>query len=290
MLARRGRAVEALEDVRHGRPRRCPGRGRARSARRRASVHLDGRAGAGSTWPRCRAGSRSRARGSPACRRRSSARARPRSGRRGGCRVARRIASSVSRSSRTSSSARLLLLAARELGQLARSASVISPSWATTSCEQLLALVRRQLAALHASTSMFVRRLVSGVRSSCEASWTSCRWRCCASSSDSSIALKVAASRLSSSLPLDLDPLRSGRASRGRARRSRSGRAPACSAARATRKPATERDPDPAERDEQQPEPDLGELVVDVRERRRDHGSRTAPGSCARRAAARAGR
>ena len=49
---------------------------------------------------------------------------------------------------------------------------------------------------------MFVRRLVSGVRSSCEASWTSWRCRCCASSSDSSIALNVAASRLSSSVPV----------------------------------------------------------------------------------------
>ena len=54
---------------------------------------------------------------------------------------------------------------------------------------------------------MFVRRLVSGVRSSCEASWTSCRCRCAASSSDSSIALKVERERLSSSLPLDGDPL-----------------------------------------------------------------------------------
>ena len=49
---------------------------------------------------------------------------------------------------------------------------------------------------------MFVRRLVSGVRSSCEASATS--WRCARldSSSAASIVLKLAASRVSSSWPL----------------------------------------------------------------------------------------
>ena len=58
-----------------------------------------------------------------------------------------------------------------------------------------------------ASTSMFVRTLVSGVRSSCDASATS--WRCARvdSSSAASIVLKLAASRLSSSLPGDVDPL-----------------------------------------------------------------------------------
>ena len=52
-----------------------------------------------------------------------------------------------------------------------------------------------------ASTSMFVRRLVSGVRSSCDASATS--WRCerSASASASSIVLKLAPRRLSSSVP-----------------------------------------------------------------------------------------
>ena len=48
---------------------------------------------------------------------------------------------------------------------------------------------------------MFVRRLVSGVRSSCEASFTSWRWERMALSSESSIVLKVSASRLSSSRP-----------------------------------------------------------------------------------------
>ena len=48
---------------------------------------------------------------------------------------------------------------------------------------------------------MFVRRLVSGVRSSCEASETSCRCERAESSSAPSIVLNVAASRESSSLP-----------------------------------------------------------------------------------------
>ena len=55
-----------------------------------------------------------------------------------------------------------------------------------------------------ASTSMFVRRLVSGVRSSCDASATSCRCARAESSSAASIVLKLAARR---------------RARRGRARR-----------------------------------------------------------------------
>ncbi len=52
------------------------------------------------------------------------------------------------------------------------------------------------------STSTFVRRLVIGVRSSCDASATSWRWRHCASSSAPSIALKLTPSRPSSSRPV----------------------------------------------------------------------------------------
>ena len=48
---------------------------------------------------------------------------------------------------------------------------------------------------------MFVRRLVSGVRSSCEASETSCRCARAESSSAPSIVLNVAARRESSSVP-----------------------------------------------------------------------------------------
>ena len=103
---------------------------------------------------------------------------------------------------------RLLLLAARELGQLRDQVGHLA-ELRDDVVEQLLALVRRagRRPAI-ASTSMFVRRLVSGVRSSCEASWTSCRCRCCASSSDWSIALKVAASRLELVVAADLDALR----------------------------------------------------------------------------------
>ena len=85
---------------------------------------------------------------------------------------------------------------------------------------------------------MFVRRLVSGVRSSWEASCTSCRWRCWASSSEPSIALNVAASVPSSSLESTAIRWLRSRVARTRSAvslRSRSGR----SVARATRKPAT---------------------------------------------------
>ena len=58
------RAVEAVEDVAGGRPRRSRGRGRARSARRRGPSPRSRRP-AGSTSRRCRAGSRPRARSSP---------------------------------------------------------------------------------------------------------------------------------------------------------------------------------------------------------------------------------
>ncbi len=51
------------------------------------------------------------------------------------------------------------------------------------------------------STSKFVRRLVSGVRSSWDASATSWRWAATDCSSAASIVLKLAASRLSSSWP-----------------------------------------------------------------------------------------
>ena len=59
---------------------------------------------------------------------------------------------------------------------------VISSSCATTSRSRRSRSSGRQPVGRAASTSMFVRRLVSGVRSSCEASATSCRWRCCAES------------------------------------------------------------------------------------------------------------
>ena len=77
---------------------------------------------------------------------------------------------------------------------------VISPSCSTTS-ESSRARSSGGSVRSPASTSMFVRTLVSGVRSSCDASATS--WRCARvdSSRAPSIALKLAASRLSSSFP-----------------------------------------------------------------------------------------
>ena len=54
---------------------------------------------------------------------------------------------------------------------------------------------------------MFVRTLVSGVRSSCEASATSWRWARVDSSSAASIVLKLAASRAQLVLAVDVDPL-----------------------------------------------------------------------------------
>ena len=116
---------------------------------------------------------------------------------------------------------------------------------------------------------MFVRRLVSGVRSSCEASWTSWRWRCAASSSDASIALKVVASRLSSSLPGDVDPL--GEVAR-RAHVLGGLAEPAQRLERGARDEEARgrRDRDPAEGDEEEPELDPRERVVGGVDRGRD--------------------
>ncbi len=84
---------------------------------------------------------------------------------------------------------------------------VISPSCSTTSDSSRSRSPGGSSRSL-ASTSMFVRRLVSGVRSSCDASATSCRCARVDSSSAASIVLKLAASRLSSSRPLRVDSLR----------------------------------------------------------------------------------
>ena len=167
---------------------------------------------------------------------------------------------------------RLLLLAARELGELARSARSSPSSCATTSARSC-SRSSGGSAPSRASTSMFVRRLVSGVRSSCDASWTSWRWRCAASSSDASIALKVVASRLSSSLAASRRSAASGRASCERARPSRQ---PAHRLERRARdeeaRALTRRRSRRARRG--QPEPDPGESVVDRVERALRSGPR----------------
>ena len=159
-------------------------------------------------------------------------------------RAVRRIASSVSRSSRTSSSARLLLLAACELGQLRDQVGHLG-ELGDDVLEQLLrappAAGRRPACA---STSMFVRRLVSGVRSSCEASWTSCRCRCCASSSDCEHRVEGGREAAELVAAAHLDPLREV-ARRAHVLGRLAEVAHRLSAARATRKPATDAIPMP---------------------------------------------
>ena len=114
-------------------------------------------------------------------------------------RRARSTASAATRSSRTSSGA------AVSCSPRARSISseisvVIAPSCSITSLSRRSRSPGGSVRSL-ASTSMFVRRLVSGVLSSCDASATSCRCARVDFSSAPSIALKLAARRPSSSRP-----------------------------------------------------------------------------------------
>ena len=259
-----------------GRPRRCPGRGRARSARRRRACTSTGAPGGlhlAALSSRF-AIARSRLAGMPTTvvgvelgfDRHV-----------GWFRVARRIASSVSRSSRTSSSAGCCS-SPRASSVSSAIRSVISPSCATTSCEQLRALVRRKVAALHASTSMFVRRLVSGVRSSCEASWTSCRCAAARSSSDCEHRVEVAASRRARrcrATSMRCERSRVARTCSAVSLRSRTG----FSAARATRKPERQRRSRcrRARRAASQSRI-FDELVVDVRRAASPPRSRSRPG------------
>ena len=126
--------------------------------------------------------------------------------------------------------------------------------------EQPLRAPAAEASARPASTSMFVRRLVSGVRSSCEASATSWRWARLDSSSAASIVLKLAASRRELVVAAGLDPLREvaglghalgrlGQAPHGRERRlgDREARAPAATS-------------DPARRDQEQEQRDPGSV------------------------------
>ena len=113
---------------------------------------------------------------------------------------------------------------------------------------------------------MLVRTLVSGVRSSCEASATS--WRCARvdSSSAASIVLKLAASRLSSS-----SPLTSIRCERSCVSVTCSAVSVSvvtgASAARATTRPRPAAIDDAAGSDQEQEEPDLLERLVRLGER-----------------------
>ena len=79
------------------------------------------------------------------------------------------------------------LAPARELDDVAHQHGQLV-ACSTTSCEELAALRGEQLA-LRESTSRFVRRLVSGVRSSCDASATS--WRCAATDRSSASSVEL---------------------------------------------------------------------------------------------------
>ena len=170
-------AVEAVEHVRQVVGRRCPARGRARSARRRA-VAPRPRCRAGSTWPRCRAGSRPRgraARGSPATSDGSSSASNTHLGRmplraldRRRRRARRAARPPTARTSRLARRAR-----ARRGRRPARSAP---RAGRRGRARRRSRSARRRARRRRASTSMFVRSDVSGVRSSCDASATS--WRC----------------------------------------------------------------------------------------------------------------
>ena len=116
---------------------------------------------------------------------------------------------------------------------------------------------------------MFVRRLVSGVRSSCDASETSCRCARAESSSAPSIVLNVAASRESSSVP---DA--SIRRERSRVSDTSSAvlvsRWTGASTAFATTQPERGRERDPDGGDQEQEHSDPVERGVDLLERPRD--------------------
>ena len=102
--ARRSRAVEAVEDVRRGRRRRCPGPWSRTVSSPSRSAHVHDGSRPGSTWRRCRAGcatARSSAPGHAADERRLELGREAR--RRGACRRARSTAPATSASRRTSS-------------------------------------------------------------------------------------------------------------------------------------------------------------------------------------------
>ena len=188
-------------------------------------------------------------------------------------RVVRRIASSVSEVEPHLLERALLLLAARELGQLRDQVGHLA-KLRDDVLEQLLALVGRQLAALRSRAA----RCSCAGSSAASAARARRPGRAAAAvaaprRATASIALNVVASRLSSSLPRHLDPLREvarrahvlGRLAQVAHRLQRGAR---------DQEAGDGGDPDAAERDEQQPQPDLRQLVIDVRQRRRDHDAK----------------
>ena len=85
-------------------------------------------------------------------------------------------------------------LASRARSTRSPTSTVSSSSWATTSASSRSRCLVGACRSAWASTSMLVRRLASGVRSSCEASATSWRWESSELSSAFSIVLKLRAS------------------------------------------------------------------------------------------------
>ena len=127
---------------------------------------------------------------------------------------------------------------------------------------------------------MFVLRLVSGVRSSCEASATSCRCARLESSSAASIVLKLVASRPSSSSPVEVDSIRCER-SRVSVTASVVCGQPPHRRERCARDEQAERgrNRDPADRDQDQEERDPVQRAVHLRQRPRDlHARMASPG------------
>ena len=119
----------------------------------------------------------------------------------GACRSARSTAAATSSSSRSGSTGSPVGSPSRASSTRSPTSSVSSSSWATRSARRRsrspAGSLRRE-----PSTSRLVRSDVSGVRSSCDASATSCRCARWESSSASSIVLNDAASRASSSPPV----------------------------------------------------------------------------------------
>ena len=238
MPARRCDAVEAVEDVRQVLAVDARARGRGRAARRRARSPRPCRR-AGSTWPRCRAGCRPRGRARPGAPRPPSARAS----------VSKSTLGRSRRRARPQPRPRALEAHVLRLAPRARSprasstrsptSVVISLELADDVGEQPLALACGSGRSVGASTSMFVRRLVSGVRSSCDASATS--WRCAARerSSASSIALNARASRPARRRPRPRSAATGRAVARDPSSVASSAGAPAASAARATAQPSS---------------------------------------------------
>ena len=216
------RAVEAVEDARRGRPGRCRGRGRGRGARRprrSTSTVPSARAPLGRVVEQVRDRALEAARHA-AHRRRLEARVEA-----DAVRAPAASARAPSRPPRRAARARGAR-ARFARGRAGRRGARSAPPPGSGSRRASAPARPRADPCARWSTSTFVRRLVSGVRSSCEASATSCVCARSESSSVSSIELKLAASRPSSSLP-GARSARSGRASRSRAPRSRSGAGPA---------------------------------------------------------------